>query len=259
MNRLWELNGSDRPESPPKRHSTRSTTGRTAKKPEQAASASKSTSRASTLPGSEPAEAVKGDSSRSTDTIAAETATHSAEDAAEKFVGLFNPGHLSLDEYHEKRVENASRVSEHLRKPFTPDSYDDRHPNERVFRVWIPEDPDDSTLLGEHTHVRTVHNKPRAHILRLIEDQLEATEKVYEIRQRYLGSLTARIAGAGADANPFASAKKDLTILSLRMKGVEVVEYQERPERIEVHWQDLYVKAKGRFYGIPVVGAGPLR
>ncbi|KAK4543077.1 hypothetical protein LTR36_005854 [Oleoguttula mirabilis] len=183
---------------------------------------------------------------------------------------LFNVRHvggMDLRDWHEARGKEAAAVSEHLHKLFTPDLYHHRHDLERVLRVWIPSDPDESPLLGERTHVRTVHHKSRAHIVRLVEDQLEATRRVYAIRQKYLGSLTASImgeaegeaegegegdvegaggSGAPLPDNPFGAAKMAQTVLSLRLKGVEVTQYEERPERIEVYFEDVEVKMAAR-------------
>jgi len=116
-------------------------------------------------------------------------------------------------------------------------------PTERVFRAWIPADPNESPFFGPRTSVGTVHHKNRAYIIRLIKDQLAATEELYALRQRSLGPGPLKTSlAAHPGANAFRSAKMHQTVLTLRLQGVEVSEYQEKPDRIEVYFEDPSVK-----------------
>ncbi|KAK5129794.1 hypothetical protein LTR08_002814 [Meristemomyces frigidus] len=154
----------------------------------------------------------------------------------------FFPG-ISFEDWHRRRTrDTASNVNARLhhqrRSAVPPPPTRRRHAPERVFRARVPRNPNASPLVGLHeaTHVESAHNHSRAKIARLVRKQLAQTKAVFALRRSNLGGLgrglRVRLGGYG-----FGDEMRRHTILGLRGKGVEVVEYWARPQRVEVRFQ----------------------
>ena len=123
---------------------------------------------------------------------------------------------------------------------FQQDYYRQLYPTERVFRVWVPEDPNENPAIDalplEHC-IRTKHNKNRAEIVRMIEDQVHCTKHMMEAMH------TGRLGRLSLDSAAVAKEKMEHTVFGLRVKGVEVTEYHEPFDRIEVFFESPSIKA----------------
>ena len=119
---------------------------------------------------------------------------------------------------------------------FIPEVYRQYYPNERVLRAWVPYEPNESPFIDEETYVRTKWNKSRAVIVRMIEDQLEATEEVFKVM-----SSTGNVAAVMTrlPTGTLARQKMFHAILALRLQGVEITEFQGKGEyaRIEIFFE----------------------
>lgn len=146
-------------------------------------------------------------------------------------------------------LQLLSRLSHHQQSPsyFVQGCFTQPDPAEKVGRVWIPFEPNENPNIGNKTHVRTKHNKLTEQIIRMIQDQIENTQKVFGIIRAYADRFSA-VAGVGEEA--MKGEREAHAVLALRLKGVEVCEWCEDAERWEVYFEDPDVKT-GRYLSRP--------
>ncbi|KAK4621335.1 hypothetical protein CLAFUW4_07087 [Fulvia fulva] len=132
---------------------------------------------------------------------------------------------------------------------FRPDYFRQESEEEKVLRVWIPLDPNENPNPNlRQTQIPSVNHWSRPSIISLINTEISLTRQVFDIMQaqpdRYptvsklhAASILSSIMGDSSD--PMKDLRASHAILGLRLKGVEVCEWVEDFERVEVHWEDL--------------------
>ncbi|KAK4501938.1 hypothetical protein PRZ48_007748 [Zasmidium cellare] len=121
------------------------------------------------------------------------------------------------------------------------------HPDEKVGRVWIPFDPTENPWIGNNTHAVTKHHKLPEQIIRMIQDQIENTHRVFDI----MTSCADRFPTcAWLDEEVLREERAAHAVKALRLAGVEVCEWCEDAERWEVFFEYPDVKA-GKYLSRP--------
>lgn len=140
--------------------------------------------------------------------------------------------------------QTLSRLSHHHEIPtyFVQGCYTQANDDEKVGRVWIPFDPTENPNIGNETHVRTKHHKLTEQIVRMVEDQIENTRKVFEIMRLSMDRFPT-VSRVGKEA--MMEERQAHAVLALRLKGVEVCEWWEDAERWEVYFERPDVKMGG--------------
>ena len=119
-------------------------------------------------------------------------------------------------------------------------------------QVWIPYDPNENPHPNlQDTRLPSIHHWSRASIITLITTQIALTQQVFASMStnhaRY--PTASRLHGAailssltGGSFDPMKPMRESHAILALRLKGLEVCEWVEDFDRVEVYFQDVDVK-----------------
>lgn len=144
-----------------------------------------------------------------------------------------------------KRVDHidfkpSSRLSHQHKYPayFVQGSFTQDFPNEKVGRVWVPIDPENPNI-GEEDYVHTKHHKLTEQIVRIIQDQIEATRKLFDTMTSHSGRFTT---AAMLGEEDLKEERKAHATFALRLEGIEVCEWCEDAERWEVYFEYPSVK-----------------
>lgn len=137
-------------------------------------------------------------------------------------------------------LKPSSRLSHHHKWPanFVQGSFTQDFAHENVGRVWVPFDPENPNI-GEERYVYTKHHKLTEQIIRIIQDQIEATRKLFDTMTSHPDRFTtaAMLGGEGLREERQAHAT-----FALRLEGIEVCEWCEDAERWEVYFEYPAVK-----------------
>lgn len=101
-----------------------------------------------------------------------------------------------------------------------------------MLRAGVLLDPNINPDLVPNTNIETAHHHSKQHIIRLIEDQLEATTQLY-MKVKNRPSIAIILSW-----DDLAEERKLHTVKALQFKGIQIREYHEAPDEIEVIFED---------------------